>query len=130
MCLLTRQICPIKAKKAIEVYKLLLVDSVINNSFLTPWTRTKTRLNTHFIAEGDKTNVQSDNVHIVGSGYIHCYTNIKNAKYAKKYLVPRDKVYKTVITKCIIEPGTRYYKSWDGEEIAADSVFVKEIIET
>lgn len=106
-----------------------------NNSFLTPWTYTRTGLNTHLIAEGEKIAVQSgfkpnSNIRVVGSGYVHCYTSIKNAKYAKKYLVPHDKVYKTVITKCIIESGTRYYKSWDGEEIAADAVFIREIIES
>lgn len=133
MCLLTRQIMPIKARKPIVVYKVLLRHYYYsNNEFITPWMREKTGLNRLLTANGEKAVVQSgiENVYAVSSGYIHCYTKIRDARFTKKYHIQNCAVYKTVITKCIIEQGTRYYKSWDGKEIAADSVFIREIIET
>lgn len=137
MCLLTRQICPIEAKEPIMVYKVLWMDSIINNSFLTPWTHTKTGLNKHLVAKGEKTALTHSSyvlspfksLRVVSIGYIHCYTNIKDAKLGKRFFTPYNPVYKKVIVKCIIEPGTRYYKSWDGEEIAADSIFIEDIVD-
>lgn len=131
MCLLTKQICPIKARKPIVVYKLLWMDDAKNNSFLTPWTYTRTGLNKHLVAEGKEKDILQffKTLRTISRGYIHCYTKIKFAECGK-YFMPYNAVYKKVIVKCIIEPGTRYYKSWDGEEIAADTVFIKEIIES
>ena len=123
---------PIKARKPIVVYKLLWMDDAKNNSFITPWTQTRTMLNTHLVAEGEKTGDPSPFKRfrkVISTGYIHCYTNIEDARYKRVYFMPHNTVYKRVIAKCIIEPGTRYYKSWDGEEIAADAIFIKEIID-
>ena len=130
MCLLTMQICQIKARKPIVVYKLLWMDNAKNNSFLTPWTHTKTGLNKHLVAEGKEKDVPPvfKILRTISIGYIHCYTNIKTAIDGKHFM-PHNAVYKKVIAKCIIEPGTRYYRSWDGEEIAADAIFIKEIVD-
>lgn len=132
MCLLTKQIMPIKAKKPIVVYKVLLEQKycLSDNTFITPWMYEKTGLNRLLVATGEKTTAQSGikGIRVVGSGYIHCYTNIENAKWAMKYLTQNFRCFKTVLIKCIIEPSTRYYKSWNGEEIAADAIFIKEKI--
>lgn len=132
MCLLTKQICPIKAKKPIVVYKVLLEYKyrLSDKRFMTPWRYEEAGLNRHLIATGKKMAVLSGvkNFRAVGPGYIHCYTKIEYAKWARKYHMQYFRAFAIVIVKCIIEPGTRYYKSWDGEEIAADSIFIKEII--
>ncbi len=132
MCLLTKQIMPIKARKPIVVYKVLLEQKyrLSDNPFITPWMYEKTGLNRLLIATGEKTTVKSgiEGIRVVGPGYIHCYTNIKDARWARKYLIQHFTCFATVIVKCIIEPSTRYYKSWNGEEIAADAVFIKEKI--
>lgn len=132
MCLLTKQICPIKARKPIVVYKVLLEQKycLSDNEFMTPWMYEKTKLNRLLTATGEKTTVKSGikGLRVVGSGYIHCYTKIEYTKWAIKYTTRHSLPFKTVIVKCIIEPSTRYYKSWNGEEIAADAVFIKEKI--
>lgn len=132
MCLLTRQICPIKAKKPIVVYKVLFKKNYClpDNTFITPYRYEKTGLNRHLVATGKKEVVQSGikDFRAVGPGYIHCYTKIEYARWAKKYYTQRLMAFETVIVECIIEPGTRYYKSWDGEEIAVDTVFIREKI--
>lgn len=134
MCLLTKQICPIKAKKPIVVYKVLLKERyrLSDNRFITPWMCEKTRLNRLLTASGEKVVVRSGikDFRAVGPGYIHCYTKIEYARWARKYYIQKFMAFETVIVECIIEPSTRYYKSWDGEEIAADAIFLKEIIET
>lgn len=132
MCLLTKQICPIRAKKPIVVYKVFLEQRycLSDNTFITPWMYEKTKLNRLLVATGKKEAVRSGikDYRAVGPGYIHCYTNIENAKWARKYLLQHFTCFASVIVKCIIEPSTRYYKSWDGKEIAADAIFIKEKI--
>ena len=135
MCLLTKQICPIKAKKPIVVYKVLFEHKYCSSDkkFVTPWIHERTELNRLLVASGEKVVVRSGikNYRAVGPGYIHCYTKIEDAKLTRKYFIQKlfmRMVVKTVIAKCIIEPGTRYYKSWDGKEIAADAVFIKRIL--
>lgn len=100
--------------------------------FITPYRYEKTGLNRHLVAKGEKVVVRSGikGIRCVGPGYTHCYTNIEDAKLIMRYFLHNFASFKSVIVKCIIESGTRYYKSWDGKEIAADSVFIREIIET
>lgn len=132
MCLLTKQIMPIKARKPIVVYKVLLEQKycLSDNRFITPWMYEKTELNKHLIAAGKKVAVRSGikDYYAVGPGYIHCYTKIEYARWARKYFMQHFMAFANIIVECVIEPGTRYYKSWDGEEIAADAVFIKEKI--
>lgn len=142
MCLRTRQICPIKARKDIVCYKRLsIVHKTISVSFdrdigiteytkrtgkrpkyFTPYQRyliddIPTKLETH-----DKTDVRKleysvygENCRVVHGGMFHAYT---------------ERVLRTlacIVVKCIIPKGTLYFKGTDND-ICAKTLILQEII--
>ena len=140
MCLFTRQICPIKARKDIVCYKLLsVIPNTINVSFdrylgiteytkrtgkrpkyLTPYQAylvedIPTKLETH-----DKTDLRKikyDELHCeIRGGMFHAFT--------KRILWTLDRV----VVKCIIPKGTLYFKGINND-ICAKTLILQEIVE-
>jgi len=152
MCLTTRQLCPIKAKKPITVYKVVkekLVEDMHGNkkyAYYSAFKNMRIDLNSQVVAEGPimpqefylmkAGKYESDYYYRlskhIGKGFIHCFTNIFCAKnmHASLSLYRKRFGKQFCIIECIIEPGTLYYKSSLGfnSEICARSLTTKGVI--
>lgn len=124
MCLITKQILPIRARKDIVVYKVLEVhrSHVYGKTFRTPYRWTPVTLHTTLYARGNVYKKRIPSLeslkYEVGRGYIHCYTSMRALR---KYNIYGGS---TTAVKCIIRKGTLYYKSYDDIEICATQVDV------
>lgn len=130
MCLYTKQICPIKARKDITVYKIFHHD-LYRDCFYTPFYRTYAKIESILRAKGKMiffTTVEKERTRCVFGGFIHCYTNLKYTHSMVQMGYCRNTCYNTVIAECTIPKGTLYFKSDDGKEICAQQVYVKQIV--
>ena len=120
MCLITKQICPIRARKDITVYKVL-EKNLTNTKYITPFTRTPVVLHETLHARGKLYRGKCKYPHRllmyeIGCGYIHCYTSLDTIH--KFHCMGKYEV----VVKCIIRKGTLYYKSHHGLQICATQV--------
>lgn len=143
MCLYTRQICPIKARKRIIVYKIVkrYPHKTGKAKYKTPVMKESIQLYHEYTVDGPTkiTNYHREiymggglfaNMFVVEHGYIHCCTSLDSAKnwLHKNYpLFPHNKKapFHWGIIRCFIEPGTLYYKSYDGSQIATKTLLTR-----
>lgn len=113
MCLLTRQKRPSTAKEPIVVYKIFRKE---NNSFYSPYRNVeKKRVLTENRFSYDK--YVSENL-AINKG-IHACLNYNVAKKHANFLDTLCAPWKHCVFKYTIPKGTKYYKSYNGEEIVA-----------
>ena len=139
MCLTTKQICPIRARKDIVVYKVLIKSRkfVNRNVYYTPVMGKYIELHKTFYATTTNKNndkrkayYPSKGRYDITSGFIHCYTNrtdiphISGIRLFGRLYIILHRAETAVMVKCIIRKGTLYYKSYDGIEICATQVDV------
>lgn len=129
MCLETRQICPLKAKKDIVCYKLFLSHDSLDSM--------KTLYMDYYVkkpTEGCPTVMDDTNVplrisqygylhplHRISSGMIHAYQTEIRA------LANRFHTFKRHTYKCIIPKGTLYYIGIDGDICAKKMLVIEEV---
>lgn len=128
MCLLTKQLLPIRAKKPITVYKLVYKK---HGMYFTPFMHESIGIYGYIQAFGPLTGSPvydasiPRRMTIVSRGYIHAYRDLENAKSCCRfYEESPTRNYK--IMECIIEPGTLYYKN--DTQICARSLTTKGIV--
>lgn len=147
MCLYTKQICPIKARKEIVCYKVvkrrkhatkekkymtpcmkepLKLHSLICPSPTTPWD--KIHKKSIYIGEGKWIAV-----HEVNGGWIHACNTLDDAKLwlKKNYLLfnhKRKQPFRWAIIKCVVHKGVLYYRSFDKHTLCAKELFTRKIV--
>lgn len=152
MCLYTKQIMPIKARKLIKVYKVITFSK--NGSYagyrtpccfmpIKPW-RNYTAESHHkgllpegkcMLYKGFPTlafHPKNIYVNIISGGFIHTFISKEKAKeYAVELANCRwfKRNHRWAIMECAINVGTLYYKSYDGTEIASRSLTTLKIIQ-
>lgn len=128
MCLYTKQICPLRARKDIVCYK-----EVIHNDhlFITPFQGyvikddlpRKIQICDQKTIEIIKSPFwQRSYRHMVFGGMFHAYAKLDRAMVSLITAKPHS-----VIIKCIIPKGTLYYKGVRGIEICARTLILQEI---
>lgn len=144
MCLYTRQILPIKAQKRIIVYKVVkrYPHKTRDQKYRTPCIKKSIQLFHDYTVDGITKVVNTAPVYMgngkfvqmrtVEHGYIHCCTTLDAAKtwlHKNHHLFPRNKKqpFHWGIIKCWVEPGTLYYKSYDGTQMAVKSLSTRGI---
>lgn len=127
MCLYTKQILPIRARRDITVYKYLYLD-ITTNKYLTPCQGVPVSLNSTFEAlEKDillptrKSRFLGGNISVIEAGFIHCYTTLESA-------IHEIVSTRSFIVKCTIKKGTLYYKAYIHHQICAKSVEIHGIV--
>lgn len=135
MCLYTKQICPIKARKRIIVYKVVkrYPHKTGKQKYKTPCVKEPIQLYHEYTVDGPTKITQSTaNYFVVENGYIHCCTSLDSAKnwlYKNHHLFPHNKKqpFHWGIIRCWIEPGTLYYKNYDGTQIATKKLSTRDM---
>lgn len=155
MCLFTKQIMPIKARKEIVVYKVVkimryntvpfihTISDVPTINYFTPCMLENVHIGKLLEASGSLISRTIKNAfktkmlklqyyNEITDGYIHCFTTKASAlawiqKSAIMIRFDTRKPYDWAILECIISPKTLYYKSYDGKQICARSVYVQKI---
>ena len=121
MCLFTKQICPIKARKDIVCYKLFSLQGCV---LITPFQRVPAYLGETMTARQIDENfgIQCGNSSAtyrqrIYGGFIHAF-------------IDKPEKSNKICVKCIIPKGTLYYKSikHNGypQEICAKTIILKE----
>lgn len=119
MCLYTKQICPLRARKDIVCYKVFS-PSFDEFHIMTPYTHMHilrpTKDNPTLM---DDTDVDINNcglkIKFIDRGMIHAYTSQRSVfAYRLRY-------------KCIIPKGTLYYKGINGDICAKKMLIVEQI---
>ena len=129
MCLFTKQICPLRARKDIVCYKRFELVRLPNSFFslmTTPVRGTMVRVPTDeptvMIAYPDSIekirieNATNPRSQIYG-GMIHAYTKIEYS----------ESPWHLAIFKCIIPKGTLYYKGTSGDICAKKMLVVEQV---
>lgn len=128
MCLYTKQICPIKARKDIVCYKYVLnADSSYGSKYITPIMDMPIDIGKTYKAgciqkygpTVGKRCIKPYELFSIAEGYIHCY-----AFKVKETVVEKTKKREAIghIIECIIQKGTLYYISYDKKQIAAKEI--------
>lgn len=123
MCLYTKQICPIKARKDIVCYKYVLkADSSYGSEYVTPIMDMPIDIGKTYKAMGKEKRTGCKKPYELSSiteGYIHCF-----ASKVKETVVEKTKKREAIghIIECIIPKGTLYYISFDKKQIAAKEI--------
>lgn len=136
MCLFTKQIMPIKARNYITCYKVVrrYPHRTGLNKYKTPYMRTSIQLYKEYNVNGPiKATKTVTPMFSVEGGYIHCCTTLDSAKHWLKrnyHLFKHEKKVfsQYAIIKCIIPPGSLYYKNYNGTEIATKKLLTREIV--
>ena len=120
MCLVTNNSKPKIATKDIMVYKVLKCQDY--EDYLTPWQNRTIKLDSTFIADGEKEIIPVNNNFEIEGGFIHAYINKEKAIDIAASFSSMD-VYQShrryVVVKCIVLKGTEYFISKDGYEICS-----------
>lgn len=123
MCLYTKQILPIRARRDITVYKELIKCS---KGYITPYIGVPVAL--HSIVNAAQKDVflpkRAHKIFLkykIEEEFIHCYTDRESA-------ISQLFVSSSVIVKCTIKKGTLYYRSCIHHEICAKSIEVHDIV--
>lgn len=116
MCLYTKQICPIRARRDIEVYKVLRYDSV-TDKIITPYTHFPVLTKTMDVSE-ESIERGMCFVRTITKGMIHSYSFCPTlAGYG-----PRS-----IVVRAIIPKGALYYKGLD-DDYASKKLILKDIV--
>lgn len=116
MCLYTKQICPIRARRDIEVYKVLRYDSV-TDKIITPYTHFPVLTKTMDVSE-ESIRRGMFFVHIVGKGMIHSYNYCPAlAGYSQTFF----------LVKAVIPKGALYYRGLCND-YASKKLILKDIV--
>lgn len=130
MCLTTRQICPLKAKRDITVYKILKINPL--GKLYTPCTYVEVKVGETMDASCQKTQEYSRKlvstkhqllVKEIGGGMIHSYVDENFALVMTNWID-----YKWAIVKCTIPKGTLYYISFNNTQICSKKLIINKII--
>lgn len=138
MCLYTKQICPIKARKDIVCYKVF----VISNTCHTCITPTVNRIipdprytikpflmddsNKSICRQAIYSGVYGFKVTGISQGMIHAYQDVERARRAMERFplwAPLE------IYECIIPKGTLYFKGLDGDICSKKLLIVKRVVD-
>lgn len=133
MCLFTKQNKPKVSEKPITMYKFLVKDRNIINSYITPCTldivsNDILKGKRLFEASVDENIVAGLQFNSVGKGYIHGYST-------KKYALQKRHTFSKYfphwgLFKCEIPAGTPYFRSIVGDyEICAKKIKFVELVE-
>lgn len=127
MCLYTKQICPLRARKDIICYKWV---EEADAKYLTPFYHMPIDVGETYTVE--ETKKKSTNVSVIAAefhnvrrayrvedGYIHCFTKVLYAEFAINFNTPASGQH---IIECIIPKGTLYYINIAKREIAAKEI--------
>lgn len=116
MCLYTKQICPIRARRDIEVYKVLLYDWV-TNKITTPFIHFPVLTKTMDVSE-ESIERGMCFVRTITKGMIHSYS-----------FCPTLVGYSpgSIVVRAIIPKGALYYKGLDGD-YASKKLILKDIV--
>ena len=129
MCLYTKMICPIKAKKDIVVYKVFKPAAAEKGGFYTPVMGMHMLPGARYTTYGCMSPKKCRNalaLNTVTDGFFHAYT-----RPTADYYTVRGRFghfTKHLIVKCIIPKNTLYYKSYDATEICSRSIFVCDVV--
>lgn len=120
---------PIKARKEIIVYKIVLVDG---KEYCTPYRYVPIRLHQTLNAVGKLMPTRAydyvlGKIGVIEDGYIHCLTSQEGAFVFAHTFLRGLLSYRITILECIIPPGTLYYKSVSGNEICARSIYAQKV---
>lgn len=138
MCLYTKQILPIRARKDITCYKAVVVSQRhCIKLFTGPYFCVHLYLGEPYVASPSKklfstrfNQILFDGTRRVEEGYIHCYIDYE---YAKERCASISNNYgnpATCILECIIPKGTLYFKSGDGLEVCAKEILPQDWLMT
>lgn len=130
MCLYTKQILPIRARKDITCYKVVLVTEVYGiKHFYSPFYFRKLCLGVPSIASPKEVILPTKLNSLVwgisnkvDGGYIHCYTDYQEALDHCCTISNQFGRPNTCLLECIIPKGTLYFKSDDGLEMCGKEI--------
>ena len=137
MCLFTRQICPIKARKDIVCYKVVkrYKHKTGMRKYITPCQEMGIILYSSIKPNGPKMIKKRKRYSIIEGGYIHCCSTLEDAKrwinrnshmFCNSQKLKRPT--KWAIIKCVVHKGTLYYRSYDESELCAEEIFTRKIV--
>ena len=147
MCLYTKQICPIKARKEIVCYKVvkrrkhatgekkyitpcmkkpLKLHELICPSPATPWD--KVHVTAFYLGNGEYKDFNE-----ISGGWIHACNTLDDAKLwlKKNYHLfnhNRKQPFHWAIIKCVVHKGVLYYRSYDKHTLCAKELFTIKIV--
>lgn len=143
MCLYTKQICPLRAKKDIVCYKWVeeATAPIFNEiktdaKYLTPFYHMPIDVGKTYTVEETKKKstdmsiiaanyYNARGVYKVEDGYIHCFTKVL---YAETAITFNTSAFGQHIIECIIPKGTLYYIEVSKKEIAAKEIHTIRLI--
>jgi hypothetical protein len=139
MCLYTKQILPIRARKDITCYKVVVVSQ--HNGvklFRSPYYGVRLYLGEPYVALPInrrlpllfRRQIIFNGIHMVEEGYSHCYTDYEFAKDRCAFISNEYGSPTTCILECIIPKGTLYFKSDDKIEICAKEILPQDWLMT
>lgn len=137
MCLKTKMIAPIRARKDIMCYKVLVkvnkhslcLFNISHNPLVlvTPYMGFEMEVGKQYNIE-PTTNIYKKRIIIdscgrrcIDKGFFHVYTSLEEATKNAYHL-------RSSIVQCIIPKGTLYYKSEDGSMMCAKSIMLQKRI--
>lgn len=134
MCLYTNQICPKKATRDIECYKI--VDHDLNTGdILSPVIGARLVFNQILNARFEPSHLHNTflpakelDIGIICDGFFHSYRNFSDAAIIKRNSILDFKNLERKIVRCIIPKGALYYTSTDAEKYASTHLILKEYV--
>ena len=152
MCLYTKQICPIKARKDIVCYKVVKrrKHATGEKKYRTPCMKKSIKLPATISADPPTTNWDKmwDKVRVttlylgngeykafneINGGWIHACNTLDDAKlWLKKnyHLFNHNKKqpFHWAIIKCVVHKGVLYYRSYDKHTLCAKELFTRKVV--
>lgn len=146
MCLYTKQICPIRARKKIVCYKVVIRrEHAGEKKYRTPCMEKSLRLHKlicpspitllnkihkrdKYIGKGKWTTIYE-----VNGGWIHACNTLDDAKLWLKenyHFFDHNKTqpFGWAIIECVVHKGVLYYRSFDRHTLCAKKLFTRKIV--
>ena len=117
MCLYTRQIMPIKARRDITCFKVVMCLKSQNNLFFTPFQHMRITIGEICCAVGPlmprqiRFSAYPASVYCIEDGYIHAFTNEQEAREYCKMVSKRCANLIFCVMECTIPKDTLYFVS-------------------
>lgn len=113
MCLYTRQIMPIKARRDITCFKVVLALRSQDNVFLSPFHHMRMTIGEICDAVGQlmPRPICYQKLYCIADGYIHVFTDENQATEYCKKISTRCANFDCYVMECIIPKGTLYFVS-------------------
>lgn len=130
MCLITKQICPIRARKDIVVYKNFEESTVGKHYYMFTSVRCirikRPEKGKYIIMDDTRLNIESAKHYpqcytSIYGGMIHSYVSLDIAKSRHQIC------FKIMTFKCIIPKGTLYYKGINGDICSKKLLIIEEV---